>query len=102
MFHGTGPGHEPGAAPPTWLWRPRTGCDTGCLPPAGTVTRAAPHIIAGRAATGFVVFAVAAVSTLVLPLLPPSRKVRVLQVFATALLRFHSRLIFAVTRRTSR
>jgi 1-acyl-sn-glycerol-3-phosphate acyltransferase len=51
------------------------------------MTRAAPHVIVIRAATGLIVFAAAAVSTLVLPLLPPSRRVRVLQAFARALLR---------------
>ena len=87
MSSGAGPGHEPGAALQTSLWWPRTGCGSRCLPPAGTVTRAAPHIIAVRAATGCAVFAAAAVSTLVLPLLPPPRQMRVLQVFARALLR---------------
>ena len=87
MSNGAGPGHEPGAVLQTSLWRPRTGCGAGCLPPASTMTRAAPHVIVIRAATGLIVFAAAAVSTLVLPLLPPSRRVRVLQAFARALLR---------------
>ena len=71
--NGGAPSHEPGVALQASLWRPLTGCDTGCLPPAGTVARAAPHIIAVRAVTGCVVFAAAALSTLLLPLLPARR-----------------------------
>jgi 1-acyl-sn-glycerol-3-phosphate acyltransferase len=69
------------------MWQPRSTCGTFCLPAPDTVPRVGAVRAASRLVAVLAVFAVAAATLPVIPLLTPAGRAALMRVFARAMLR---------------